>query len=95
MQLSFLDQFQLIEFEEKRTEFANGLIILLNEGLKGKDKFELKYYFQFKDIFVLVAINGKQNSIMFNAVDEKGEFPKEFCACWRNWQLLNHDLRLL
>lgn len=91
MQLSFLEQFDLIEYEEKRTMFANGLIILLNEGLNGKDRYELKYYFQVKDVFVLVAINGKNNNILFNAVNEKGEIPKDFSICWRNWSLLQHD----
>jgi len=93
MQLSILDELYEIELESIRGIKAKELLCLLNDGLKEKDKYYSQFYFQHKNLFVLIACN-KNKDILFNAIDENGNTPYNFSVNWKTWTIIKDELNL-
>ena len=78
------------------TERAILLLNSLNEGKKGKEKFDfdqIKFKFETKlgPIYVFSASN-KNNQIYFNALTESGETPTGFSADWRIGAIVKQEI---
>ena len=77
---------QLSLFNQQGAEYfrtgANSLLDMLNLDLKPKEKYQIEYYYQHENLFVLIASN-KEKNIICNVVDENGNIPDGFCVCWR------------
>ncbi len=88
---------QLSLFSEQGSEFfragAESLLDALNLDRKHKDKYQIEYYYQHENLFVLIACNREKN-IICNVVDENGKVPKGFCVCWRIHQHILQELNI-
>lgn len=94
MQLTIFDQLDQEEADDLITEKANNLLILLNDGVHKKERYEPHYYFLEKKHIVLIAIN-RNKDLLFNVIDAtNGNVPENFSACWRNWQHIKQELNL-
>lgn len=79
-QLNLFHEVEIEEVNEKLSKAANDILAALNEGMK--DKYEPHYYYQEKDLVILMAVNKHKESV-FNVLDLEGKTPNGFSACWR------------
>lgn len=88
---------QLSLFTEIGSEYfrigADDLLNTLNLGYKEKDKYKIQYYYQYENLFVLIACN-KEKNIICNVVDENGNQPEGFDVCWRLHQFIVEELQI-
>ena len=89
-QLGLFDPIPL-DYEQILNDKANGLIDLLNEGIKPKERYEPQYTYQEKDLIILIVAN-KDKDILFNVLNSYGEFPKDFSVNWRNLQHIKQEI---
>lgn len=86
---------QLSLFSEKGAEFfragADKLLEAVNLGMKKKEQYQIQYYYQHENLFVLMA-SDKDKNIICNVVDENGNVPKGFSVNWRIHSMVADDL---
>lgn len=84
---------QLSLFSEKGAEFfragADQLLEAVNLGMKKKEHYQIQYYYQHGNLFVLMA---SDKNIICNVVDENGNVPKGFSVNWRIHSMVADDL---
>lgn len=85
-----LSLFTEIEQEAFR-KTADALLDLLNLDAKLKDFYQIEYYYQHKNLFVLIACNREKKPVC-NVVDSDGKIPDGFCWNWRNHNLVIDEL---
>jgi len=79
-------------FQTKISERIIDMIDLLNDGRKSKDKYKIQTVLK-KGRITIFSVENKDKDVLFNAVDDFGNIPKDFCVNFRNLRLLNHDLK--
>jgi len=88
---------QLSLFSQQGSEYfrtgADALLDAVNLDRKPKDKYKIEYYYQYKNLFVLIAVN-KEKNIICNIVDENGKVPNGFCVCWRTHPHILQELKI-
>ncbi len=88
---------QLSLFSEIGSEYfrtgANELLDLLNLDRKTKDLYQIEYYYQHENLFVLIACN-RQKQPVCNVVDENGKVLKGFCVNWRIHKHVLDELKI-
>lgn len=77
-------------FEPLVFKTALELISLINDDLKEKEKYELKWYTTHGKLYVF-AIQDKEN-LLFNVIDDMGEIPDGFCTNWRTIEHIEKEL---
>lgn len=86
---------QLSLFSEKGSEYfrtgAESLLEALNLDRKQKEKYQIEYYYQHKNLFVIIACNAEKKPIC-NIVDENGKIPNGFSVNWRVHDLVTNEL---
>lgn len=83
---------QLSLFENQWQNKANELLESLNDGLKGKEVYDAGNVIQINDKIVFAAHN-KDRSV-YNILDETGNIPPGFNACWRSFSHIRHELKI-
>lgn len=86
---------QLSLFSQEGSEYfrigADALLEAVNLGCKTKDFYQIEYYYQHKNLFVLIACNREKKPVC-NVVDIDGKIPGGFCTNWRNHNLVIDEL---
>ena len=77
-------------FEPLVFKTALELISLINDDLKEKEKYELKWYTNHDKLYVF-AIQDKEN-LLFNVIDDMGEIPDGFSVNWRTFSHIKKEL---
>lgn len=93
MQLSLFPDHELHPVDAMLTERANNLLEMLNEGRNEKERYWPQFYFQERDMVVLIAADRNRN-MLCNIIDRNGNTPEGFSACWRTAQHIRHELNL-
>lgn len=91
MQLSLFPNKKTHHADELLTEKANALLDALNEGRKEKERYHPQFYFQEKNMLILIASN-KDKDILCNIIDLNGNTPDGFSSCWRNIAHIKHEI---
>lgn len=91
MQLSLFPKNEIHPLDELLTDRANALLEALNEDRK--DKCHPIFYFQEKDMVVLIASN-KNKEMLCNIIDLEGNTPDGFSACWRDASHIKQELKI-
>lgn len=79
--------------EEAFRKTANELLNLLNLDSKPKDFYQIEYYYQHKNFYVLIACSREKKPVC-NVVDSNGKIPDGFCVNWRNHTLIIDELKI-
>lgn len=93
MQLSLFPDHEMHPVDALLTERANSLLEMLNEGRNEKERYAPQFYFQERDMVVMIAANSKKN-MLCNIIDIEGKTPEGFSACWRTAQHIRHELKI-
>jgi hypothetical protein len=89
MQLNIFEQHESDLIDQRITESANNLLVMLNDGQK--DKYEPQFYYQEQDKIVLIASN-KHKNMVCNVIDMQGNAPNGFSANWRTFSHIKEEL---
>lgn len=79
--------------EEAFRKTANKLLDLLNMDSKPKDFYQIEYYYQHKNFYVLIACNREKKPVC-NIVDINGKIPDGFSVNWRNHNHIIQELKI-
>lgn len=79
------------DYDQLVTDKANGLLDLLNYGVKPKDKYQIEFYTQEGKYIILIASN-KEKNIVCNVVDIYGNIPKDFSVNWRHFAHIQQEI---
>ena len=65
----------------------------INEGRKPKDKYVAYSAIHEKGYIIYVAVNQKKE-MLFNALTDTGELPRDRSICWRSWHHIKQEFGL-
>lgn len=77
--------------EAKVFDKANELIDLLNQGLKGKNRYFGTGIYRHKDYYIFQA-NKIGEKPVFTIIDGQGNMPKNMEVNWRIWSCIVNNL---
>ena len=65
----------------------------INEGRKPKEKYKAHFAMHEQGHIIYIAVNS-QKEMLFNALTEYGELPKNMSTCWRSWHHIQQDFKI-
>lgn len=65
----------------------------INEGKKEKEKYVAHFAMHEKGHVIYVAVN-KNKDMLFNALTDTGELPKDMSVNWRTWSHIKQEFGL-